>query len=69
MITLFRSKYRTRIEMKILKLKMSLLEVSREKEEYKKLKQTQKVCGCWVREREIEQDINLLKEILKPQKS
>lgn len=69
MITLFRSKYRTRIEMKILKLKMSLSEVSREKEEYKKLKQTQKVCGCWVREREIEQDINLLKEILKPQKS
>lgn len=68
MITLFRSKYRTRIEMKILKLKMSLSEVSREKEEYKKLKQTQKVCGCWVREREIEQDINLLKEILKPQK-
>lgn len=65
MITLFRSKYRTRIEMKILKLKMSLSEVSREKEEYKKLKQTQKVCGCWVREGEIESDIKLLKELIK----
>ena len=69
MITLFRSKYRVRIELKILKLKMKLSEIGKEKEEYKKLKQTQKVCGCWVREREIEQDINLLKEILKPQKS
>ena len=48
---------------------MKLSEIGKEKEEYKKLKQTQKVCGCWVREREIEQDINLLKEILKPQKS
>ena len=69
MITLFRSKYRTRIEMQILKLRMKLSEIQKEKDEYKKLRQTQKICGCWVREREIEQDINLLKEILKPQKS
>lgn len=69
MITLFRSKYRTRIEMQILKLKMKLSEIQKEKEEYKKLRQTQKICGCWVREREIEQDIELLKELLKPQKS
>lgn len=69
MITLFRSKYRTRIEMQILKLKMKLSEIQKEKEEYKKLRQMQKICGCWVREREIEQDIELLKELLKPQKS
>lgn len=65
MITLFRSKYRVRIELKILKLKMKLSEIGKEKEEYKKLKQTQKVCGCWVREREIEQDIEMLKGLLK----
>ena len=64
MITLFRSKYRTRIEMQILKLKMKLSEIQKEKEEYKKLRQTQKICGCWVREREIESDIKLLKELL-----
>jgi len=65
MITLFRSKYRTRIEMQILKLRMKLSEIQKEKDEYKKLRQTQKICGCWVRERKIEQDIEMLKGLLK----
>lgn len=61
---LFRSKYRKRIEMKILKLKLALSEIQREKKEHEKMRQNQKICACWVKEREIESDIKLLKELL-----
>lgn len=64
LLTISRSKYRKRIEMKILKLKLALSDVQREKKEHEKLRQIQKICACWVKEQEIENDIKLLKELL-----
>lgn len=61
---IFRSPLRRKIEMKILKLKLQLFEIRKEKELYKDYKQAQEICSCIIKERDIEKQIDLLKSLL-----
>jgi hypothetical protein len=57
-------KHKNIIGKRILQLRLRLNEIRKEKEAFLKLRQNQKFCELWIKEKDVEHDINLLNELL-----